>query len=254
MTFARDRFIASHMRTVRIMPAAPTSVPLTMRAVLSSTNPAAAAARPEYEFRSDTTTGMSAPPMGMTSRKPSRRAVAPRPRAARIIGRASVGKASAYATITPNATPAPTSRRPVSTRRPGKEMGLPVIQPLSLPLAMMLPEKVTVPMRIESAMVTAVTAPNPYTSPLAYWASSAPDTSAEASPPNPLNTATSSGMAVISTVRASATPISPPRASPPRIRGHDRISCRKRVATTATSMPREASALPVRAVRATACA
>jgi hypothetical protein len=40
-------------------------------------------------------------------------------------------------------------------------MGLPVIQPLSFPLATTLPEKVTVPIRIESAMVTAVTIPNP---------------------------------------------------------------------------------------------
>ena len=63
-----------------------------------------------------------------------------------------------------------------------------------------------------------------------------------------MKTATNSGIAVISTVRASTTPMSPPSASPLRIMGQDRISCRNSVATTATSMPSDASALPVRAV------
>ena len=39
-------------------------------AVFSSVKPSAAAAQPEYELSIDTTTGMSAPPIGMISRKP----------------------------------------------------------------------------------------------------------------------------------------------------------------------------------------
>ena len=41
-----------------------------IRRVLSIANPVAAAARPAYEFISEITTGMSAPPMGNTSRMP----------------------------------------------------------------------------------------------------------------------------------------------------------------------------------------
>ena len=39
-------------------------------AVLCSVKPIAAAAQPEYELSIETTTGMSAPPIGMISRKP----------------------------------------------------------------------------------------------------------------------------------------------------------------------------------------
>jgi hypothetical protein len=67
---ASDRFMALHMMFVRISPDAPTSEPAMIRTLLSSTKPVAAAARPEYEFRSATTTGMSAPPMGMTNMRP----------------------------------------------------------------------------------------------------------------------------------------------------------------------------------------
>ena len=41
--------------------------------MLPITNPAALAARPEYELSSEMTTGMSAPPIGMTSRTPRMR-------------------------------------------------------------------------------------------------------------------------------------------------------------------------------------
>jgi len=60
-------------------PAAPTSDPEMMSAVLPSTKPVAAAASPEYELSSEMTTGMSAPPMGMTSRTPSSDASATTP-------------------------------------------------------------------------------------------------------------------------------------------------------------------------------
>ena len=65
-TFKMDRFIARHMLMERIAPEAPTSAPVTMSRSFASMKPAAAAAQPEYELSSDTTTGMSAPPMATT--------------------------------------------------------------------------------------------------------------------------------------------------------------------------------------------
>ena len=47
ITLTIDRFIAFVMMRVRIIPAAPTSAPATIRMGLPSTNPALAAARPE---------------------------------------------------------------------------------------------------------------------------------------------------------------------------------------------------------------
>ena len=41
-----------------------------MSATFSSVKPSAAAAQPEYEFSIETTTGMSAPPIGMMSSTP----------------------------------------------------------------------------------------------------------------------------------------------------------------------------------------
>ena len=54
----------------RIAPDEPTSAPVTIIAVLCRVKPIAAAAQPEYELSIETTTGMSAPPIGMISRKP----------------------------------------------------------------------------------------------------------------------------------------------------------------------------------------
>jgi hypothetical protein len=70
------RFIALHMSTVSSVPDAPTSVPAMMSTGLCSENPVAAVARPVKELRSDTTTGMSPPPIGITARTPSRSAAA----------------------------------------------------------------------------------------------------------------------------------------------------------------------------------
>ena len=60
------------MICVRIKPEAPTNEPLTTSVLLSSTKPVAQAASPEYELSSEITTGMSAPPIGITSSTPSR--------------------------------------------------------------------------------------------------------------------------------------------------------------------------------------
>ena len=68
---ATERFIAVAISIVRIVPEEPTSVPATISATLSSAKPAAAAERPVKAFSSEITTGMSAPPIGSTTRLPS---------------------------------------------------------------------------------------------------------------------------------------------------------------------------------------
>jgi hypothetical protein len=52
------------------VPDAPTSMPLTIRTLFSSSKPVAAAARPVKALRSEITTGMSAPPIGKTKSTP----------------------------------------------------------------------------------------------------------------------------------------------------------------------------------------
>ena len=53
------------------MPEAPTSVPLMMSAWFRSANPVAATASPVNELSSEITTGMSAPPIGITMSTPN---------------------------------------------------------------------------------------------------------------------------------------------------------------------------------------
>ena len=55
---------------VKINPEAPTRDPLIIRALLLIKNPVAAAAIPEYEFKREITTGISAPPIGIVSPTP----------------------------------------------------------------------------------------------------------------------------------------------------------------------------------------
>src|SRR5918998_1175937 len=63
-TLPIERFMASAICLVRMEPEAPTSMPATMSAVLSSATPAAAALRPVKALSVEITTGMSAPPIG----------------------------------------------------------------------------------------------------------------------------------------------------------------------------------------------
>ena len=56
---------------VRINPLAPTSAPETINTLLRITNPAAQAASPEKLFSKAITTGISAPPIGITKRTPN---------------------------------------------------------------------------------------------------------------------------------------------------------------------------------------
>ncbi len=63
--------MARHMMIDRIRPEEPSSAPATMSSLLSSTKPMATADRPAYEFSSEITVGMSAPPIGMISSTPN---------------------------------------------------------------------------------------------------------------------------------------------------------------------------------------
>ena len=58
------------MMLVKIKPLAPTNAPATMRTLLSITKPAAHAASPEKLFKRAITTGISAPPIGITNKTP----------------------------------------------------------------------------------------------------------------------------------------------------------------------------------------
>ena len=73
-----ERFIALHMMYERIAPEEPTSEPAMISIELFSEKPIPAAAQPEYELSIDTTTGMSAPPMGMMISTPMTKASATR--------------------------------------------------------------------------------------------------------------------------------------------------------------------------------
>ena len=64
------RFIALHMMNVNMRPEAPTREPAIMSTELPMMNPVNAAAIPERELSKDTTTGISAPPIGRTSMIP----------------------------------------------------------------------------------------------------------------------------------------------------------------------------------------
>jgi len=68
---ASGRFIALHMMAERMTPLVPTRQPATMSTLLLMMKPAAHAARPERLFSIAMTTGMSPPPIGMTSVQPS---------------------------------------------------------------------------------------------------------------------------------------------------------------------------------------
>ena len=70
-TLVNERFIARHMMIERIRPDDPSSAPAVMSSLFSSTNPIATADSPAYEFNSEITVGMSAPPIGSTSSTPN---------------------------------------------------------------------------------------------------------------------------------------------------------------------------------------
>ena len=70
ITLSRLRFMALHIKMVNNVPAAPTSIPPVSIAWLLYIKPPQAAATPVKELRSDITTGISAPPIGITNKTP----------------------------------------------------------------------------------------------------------------------------------------------------------------------------------------
>ena len=78
--------------------------------------------------------------------------------------------------------------------------------------------------------------------------SAAQPTSRLATPPEPLNSATISGMAVMATLCAATAPIKAPNAAATRIHWNSRMPLEKSVTTMAMSMPVADSRLPRTAV------
>ena len=117
----------------------------------------------------------------------------------------------------------------------------------------MLPENVTPPIITERNTVAAVNAETaasaPPASPTTPGKSAAAPTSKLAMPPEPLNNATISGIAVMATSRAANAPTTAPAPAAMAIQCQDTTPLESKVATTATSMPAADSALPRRAVR-----
>src|SRR3984885_3453872 len=75
ITLKNERFIALHMMYERIAPDETTSEHAKISIALFREKPIPAAAQPEYEFSIDTTTGISAPPIGMMISTPSANAM-----------------------------------------------------------------------------------------------------------------------------------------------------------------------------------
>ncbi len=122
-TLVRVRFIASVMSLVRIRPEAPTRAPPMMSAEFEMTKPVAAAAMPERELSRAMTTGMSAPPIGITARTPSVRAIPPTTQNQVI---------SWVETMSTDAVMRPAPRRALKVFCPKYVAGEPPIRPWSL--------------------------------------------------------------------------------------------------------------------------
>ena len=177
--FGTERFIAVAISSVRIVPEEPTRVPATIRATFSSAKPAAAAERPVKAFRNEITTGMSAPPIGSTTRLP-RIAAATRIRMKSPCEGGSLSIAMITATIT---TPIP--RIALTNCWPGTESGRVGIRSWSFAKAMFEPQKETEPMiaasRVGISSSSGIAPPR-----LIPWRISDQAMSATAPPPTPL--------------------------------------------------------------------
>ncbi len=144
-TFAIDRFIARPIRIVSRVPEAPTSMPLTISTLFSSSKPVAAAARPVNAFSSEITTGMSAPPIGRTKRTPK---TSEPP--------ISAARSHWFSTPAAIATPAAAidaNRSPFTICCPGYTIGRPLISSWSFANATMLPAKETLPISADRTIV-----------------------------------------------------------------------------------------------------
>ncbi len=182
--FATERFIAVAISMVRIVPDEPTSVPATISATLSRAKPAAAAERPVNAFSREITTGMSAPPIGSTTRLP--RIAAP----IRIAMKIPCEGSSLLAEIATHPAISPTSSSALMTCWPGTASGRVGIRSCSLAKAMFEPQKETDPTTAEKSTGISVSrgiceiAPESIS--LMPWRISAQAISATAPPPTPL--------------------------------------------------------------------
>ena len=178
--FPTERFIARLISSVRIVPEDPTRVPATIRATLSSANPAAAAARPVNAFKSEITTGMSAPPIGSTNRFPSSAAAI-----RTAMNSACEGSESWLAASTTQPARIPASRMPLKMCWPGKRIGRPEISSWSFAKAMFEPQNETEPTTSENRIgIRTSSGISPPSS--SRWRNSAHEISAAAPPPTPL--------------------------------------------------------------------
>ena len=237
--------MALHMILVRINPDAPTSDPAMISTLLSITNPVAAAASPEYEFNRAITTGMSAPPIGLTSRTPNTEARTTIPKYKSIsctgdwpIPPAIIARERATST---------SAIRPLTACCAGTWNGrLNIFSSCNLPNATMLPQNVTAPIRPDAAVAVSIT--YGFTSLPAPRSNSAPATITDAPPPKPFNMPTNWGMSVILIFSASTAPITAPITTP-TTRNLKSITCRSnRVTATASNMPSAPRRLPRTAV------
>jgi hypothetical protein len=173
--FATERFIAVAISSVRMVPEEPTSVPATIRATLSSANPAAAAESPVKAFNREITTGMSAPPIGRTTRLP--RIADP----IRSPMKSPSDGSSEEARIT-QAVISPISSRALITCWPGTATGLVGIRSCSFPNAMFEPQNETEP--ITAANRIGMNSSSGKST--GAWRNSDQEISATAPPPTPL--------------------------------------------------------------------
>ena len=153
-TFATERFIARPIMIVSSVPEAPTSMPLTIRTLFSSSNPVAAAARPVHAFSSEITTGMSAPPIGRTNRIPKSDAPATSAQISHCC--------SLPAAIAIPAAAIAAKRSPFATCCSGKVIGRPRISSCSFANATIEPANEMLPMIAESmidALMSVFSAP-----------------------------------------------------------------------------------------------
>ncbi len=172
--FGIERFIAVAISIVRIVPEEPTSVPATISETLSSENPAAAAESPVAALRSEITTGMSAPPIGRTTRLPRRAAPIRTPMKSPSDG------SSEEARITQAAT-SPMRSSALITCWPGTAIGLVGIRSWSFAKAMFEPQNETEPITAAKRMGMKVSSSNAVS-----WRNSDHAMSATAPPPTPL--------------------------------------------------------------------
>ena len=115
--------------------------------VLLSEKPMPAAAQPEYEFSIEITTGMSAPPIGMMMRKPSKNAIAV------MITNGAQPLSSAMKNATPKPTMTIASARftmcwPLNTTGAEENRRKCLPSPASLPKAITEPENVMAPTKV----------------------------------------------------------------------------------------------------------